>query len=69
MLVQKTLGSQDQNRVLTFSDAVAAVSAFTADADEVLAVVVHMLQCGSIRLTGAAPFAPRAPDPHTTVPD
>jgi hypothetical protein len=61
MLVQKTLGSRDQNRVLTFSDAVAAVSAFTADADEVLAVVVHMLQRGSIRLTGAAPVAPRAP--------
>ena len=61
MLVQKTLGSQDQNRVLTFSDAVAAVSAFTADADEVVAVVVHMLQCGSIRLTGTSPSAPRAP--------
>jgi hypothetical protein len=67
MLVQKTLGCQGQNRVLTFSDAVAAVSAFTADADEVLAVVVHMLQRGSIRLTGAAPVASWTPDPDSTV--
>jgi len=44
---------QGQNTVLTLGDAVAAVSAVTANEREVVAVVLHMLRRQSIRLVGA----------------
>ena len=54
MHVGQTRGLQDQNTVLTLGDAVAAVSAVTADEREVVAVVLHMLRRESIRFLGAA---------------
>jgi len=52
-------GFQDQNSVLTLGDAVAAVSAVTADDHEVVAVIMHMLQRESIRFCGVAPLLTR----------
>jgi hypothetical protein len=49
---------QRQNSGLTLGDAVAAVSAVTADEREVVAVVLHMLQRQSIRLACAPPLQP-----------
>ena len=60
MQVRKRRGFEDQNTVLTLGDAVAAVSAVTADEREVVAVVLHMLRRASIRLLGAAPFPTRS---------
>lgn len=52
-------GFQRQNSVLTLGDAVAAVSAVTADEREVVAVVLHMLRRQSIRLACARPLLHR----------
>lgn len=51
---------QTQNSGLTLGDAVAAVSAVTADEREVVAVVLHMLRRQSIRLAGTRPFLHRS---------
>jgi hypothetical protein len=59
MHVRQRRGFQDQSTVLTLGDAVAAVSAVTADEREVVAVVLHMLRRESIRFLGAAPFLTR----------
>ena len=56
MQIRQRRGFQDQNTVLTLGDAVAAVSAVTADEREVVAVVLEMLRRESIRFLGAAPF-------------
>lgn len=53
-------GLRDQNAVLTFGDAVAAISAVTADEREVVAVLVHMLRNRKIRLQGAVDFGHEA---------
>jgi len=47
------MGFEDLDTAPTLGDAVAAVSAVTADEREVVAVVLHMLQGKSIRLGGA----------------
>lgn len=47
------MGFEDLNTALALGDAVAAVSAVTADEREVVAVVLQMLQGKSIRLGGA----------------
>ena len=54
MQVRQRRGFQDQNTVLTLGDAVAAVSAVTADEREVVAVVLHLFRSESIRFLGAA---------------
>jgi hypothetical protein len=54
--VRQPRGFPDQNIVLTLGDAVAAVSAVTANEREVVAVVLHMLRSESIRFLGAAPI-------------
>jgi hypothetical protein len=56
-LHRRALGAQSKD--LTLADAVAAVSAITADEREVVAVVRHMLRSQSIRLVGPEP-APTA---------
>ena len=48
-------GVEDQNIVLTLGDAVVAVSEITNDANEVAAIVLHLLRRQSIRLVGPAP--------------
>jgi hypothetical protein len=53
MPVRPRLGFEVLYTALTLGDAVAAVSAVTADEREVVAVVRHMLQGESIRLGGA----------------
>lgn len=61
-------GFQRQNSGLTLGDAVAAVSAVTADEREVVAVVLHMLRYQSIRLACARPLLHRpAPAPSDRV--
>ena len=63
MQVRQRRGFQDQDTVLTLGDAVAAVSAVTADEREVVAVVLHMLRRASIRFLGAAPSLTRLTPP------
>ena len=55
-------GFQGRDTGLTLGDAVAAVSAITADEREVVAVVLHMLQRRSIR------FACEPPGLHRPAP-
>ena len=54
MPVRPRLGLEDPNTALTLGEAVAAVSAVTADERKVVAVVLHMLQGKPIRLDGAS---------------
>jgi hypothetical protein len=53
MRAQRRRTPQKQNAVLTLGDAVAAVSAVTADEREVVAVVLHMIRRQAIRFHGA----------------